>query len=206
MNGQLPPTLRRTDLDPDPLLQFGLWLAEAERTGLPHPNAMTLATAGQTGEPSARIVLLRGLDTRGFVFFTNYESRKGLELSENPVAALLFHWPALARQVRIEGRVEQVSATESDAYFAQRPRGHQLEAHASPQSRVIAGRESLVQQFTETEQQFAGQDVPRPVHWGGYRVIPRMIEFWQEGEHRLHDRFRYQRDAKGSWQIDRLAP
>jgi len=206
MSDTLPSLLRRATLNPDPTRQFGIWLEEAEQAGLPHPNAMTLATADGEGVPTGRIVLLRGFDQSGFVFFTNYESRKGHELSENPVAALLFHWPALARQVRIEGRVEQVSKEESDVYFAGRPRGHQLEAHASAQSRVIPDRDFLEEKFTSADRKYQNRKVPRPPHWGGYRVIPDRIEFWQEGDHRLHDRLRYRRDKEHSWQIERLSP
>lgn len=198
--------LRRTDIDPDPIRQFGRWLKDAEKTGQPHPNAMTLATADGQSNPAARIVLLRGLDRRGFVFFTSYDSRKGQDLSENPAAALLFHWPAFNRQVRVEGRVERVSAEESDDYFARRPRGHQLEAHASPQSRVITDRAFLEKQFTAVGEKFEGQAVPRPQNWGGYRVIPETIELWQEREDRLHDRIRYRRAAAGAWKTERLAP
>ena len=206
MTNLIPHALRRADVDPDPILQFSTWLKEAEQTGHPHPNAMTLSTADFNGRPSARIVLLRGIDEGGFVFFTNYESRKGHELSGNPAASLLFHWPALARQVRVEGRAEQISAEESDSYFASRPRGHQLEAHASAQSQIIPDRDDLEKKFTAMDRRFASREVPRPRHWGGYRVIPEQIEFWQEGVHRLHDRLLYHRNVKGDWAIERLAP
>ena len=190
----------------DPIRQFLSWFQEAEQAQVPQPEAMTLATSNRQGKPAARIVLLRGVDERGFVFYTNYESRKGRELLENPAAALVFHWHPLSRQVRIEGVVEQLRAAESDQYFAGRPRGNQLEAHASPQSQVISDRVYLDRQFTEVEQRFHGVDVPRPPHWGGFRIVPEAVEFWQQGEHRLHDRLRYRRDNTGGWVIERLAP
>jgi pyridoxamine 5'-phosphate oxidase len=152
------------------------------------------------------MVLLKGVDERGFVFFTNYESRKAQDLRENPFAALVFNWLPLSRQVRVEGTVEPLGADESDVYFASRPRGHQIEAHASPQSQVIEDRAFLDKQFKDVAQKFAGQDVPRPMHWGGYRVVPELLEFWQEGESRLHDRLRYRRDNTDHWVIERLAP
>jgi len=194
------------NMDPDPIQQFISWFQEAEQARVPQPEAMTLATASRTGKPSARLVLLRGVDERGFVFFTNYESRKGQDLRENRVAALVFYWLPLSRQVRVEGRVEPLSAPESDAYFAQRPRGHQIEAHASPQSQVIKDRAFLEQRFKDAARRFEGWDVPRPRHWGGYRVVPEVVEFWLEGEHRLHDRLRYRRDNANRWVIERLAP
>ncbi|MCS6851034.1 MAG: pyridoxamine 5'-phosphate oxidase [Gemmataceae bacterium] len=197
--------LDEADLDPDPVRQLARWLAEAVSAGLPEPNAMALATASPTGRPATRMVLLRGLDDRGLSFFTNYLSRKGRELAANPWAALLFFWPQLARQVRVEGRVEVVSPAESDAYFRTRPRGSQLSAWASPQSEVVSGRDVLEARIQELDRQYAGREVPRPPHWGGYRVVPECFEFWQGGDHRLHDRFRYRRDADG-WRIDRLAP
>ena len=195
-----------TDLLSDPLQQLQKWWEEAEQAIGPQASAMTLATADAAGRPAARIVLLRGLDQRGLVFFTSYTSRKAGELTRNPAAALLFHWPPLSRQVRIEGRAEKISRAESDAYFAGRPRGHQLEAHASPQSQVIADRAWLEKRFREAEEDFAGGEVPRPQNWGGYRVVPESVEFWQEGEHRLHDRLRYQCDLGEAWRIERLAP
>ena len=193
-------------MNPDPLRQFTSWLQDAEQADLPHANLMTLATSDRQGKPSARIVLIRGIDERGFVFFTNYRSRKGQDLLENPLAALLFHWPSLSRQVRVEGRVHMLEAKDSDRYFANRPRGHQIGAHASAQSRVINDRISLEEQFRDTAQSFAGKVVPRPRHWGGYRVVPERVEFWQEGESRLHDRLCYRRAAGGTWEIERLAP
>ncbi|WP_029917448.1 pyridoxamine 5'-phosphate oxidase [Pelobacter seleniigenes] len=206
MTEQLSSPLHRQRLDADPFQQFRRWLTDAEQAGIELANAMTLATADRDGKPAARIVLLRGLDERGFAFFSNYHSRKGQQLGENPFAALVFYWPELARQVRIEGTVELLSLAESDHYFASRPRGHQLEAHASAQSQVIASRQYLEQEFSIVEQQFAGRDVPRPQHWGGYRVVPQILEFWQQGAHRLHDRLRYRRFKPNGWVIERLAP
>jgi pyridoxamine 5'-phosphate oxidase len=193
-------------LDPDPFKQFARWFADAEQAELPLPNAMTLATASRAGKPSARIVLLKEVDELGFIFYTNYQGRKAQELKENPFAGLVLYWQPLSRQVRVEGAVEMVASNESDRYFASRPRGHQLEAHASAQSQVIKDRVFLEKQFKVFTQRFAGQDVPRPAHWGGYRLIPDTLEFWQEGEHRLHDRLRYQRDGNDQWVIERLAP
>ena len=200
---------KRLDLgvmDVNPIKQFSQWFQGAEQAEIPMPNAMTLATSNWQGKPSARIVLLKEVDERGFVFFTNYEGRKAYDLQKNPFAALVFHWRPLSRQVRIEGAVEQLGAAESDAYFASRPRGHQIEAHASAQSQVIEDRAFLDQKFEEMAQKFAGQDVPRPLHWGGYRVVPDVLEFWQEGENRLHDRLRYRRDDADLWIMELLAP
>ena len=194
------------NLDPDPIKQFAGWFKEAEQAELPMPNAMTLATANKQGKPSSRIVLLKEVDARGFVFFTNYEGRKAQELHENPFASLVFYWLPLSRQIRIEGSVEVLDPIESDQYFASRPRGHQIEAHASQQSQVIKDRAFLKNQFKEIEIKFAGELVPRPQNWGGYRVIPEIIEFWQEGVNRLHDRLRYKRDDTYGWIIERLAP
>ena len=193
-------------LDPDPFKQFSRWFAEAEQAELPLHNAMTLATASRAGKPSARMVLLKEVDARGFVFYTNYQGRKARELKENPFASLVFYWQPLSRQVRVEGAVERVAADESDRYFASRPRGHQLEAHASSQSQVIKDRGFLEEQFKTFTQMFAGQEIPRPAHWGGYRLLPETLEFWQEGEHRLHDRLRYRRVDDDQWVIERLAP
>ena len=198
--------LRCSSMDPDPVKQFRRWLHEAEQAGLPQPNAMTLATANRQKVPSARIVLLRGADERGFVFFTNYESRKAQEIAENPVVALVFSWLLLSRQVRVEGSVETLDSPASDRYFASRPRGHQLAAHASAQSQVISHRAVLEQQFDHVINRFEGKDVPRPMNWGGYRVVPEVLEFWQEGEHRLHDRLRYRRNSVDSWVLERLSP
>ena len=193
-------------LDPDPFKQFTRWFADAEQAELPLHNAMTLATASRAGKPSARMVLLKEADARGFVFYTNYQGRKARELKENPFAALVFYWQPLSRQVRVEGAVERVPADESDRYFASRPRGHQLEAHVSAQSQVIKDRVFLEEQFKVFIQTVEGQEVPRPAHWGGYRLIPDTLEFWQEGEHRLHDRLLYRRIDNDQWVIERLAP
>lgn len=196
--------LRRADLHPDPVEQFRVWLDEALAAGLPEPYAMTVATADADGQPSARTVLLRGFDSRGFVFYTNYLSQKGREVEVNPRAALLFYWPGLERQVRVEGTVEFLSDAESDAYFAARPRESQLGAHASAQSSVVRDRAELEERLHTTERTFV-DEVPRPPHWGGYRVRAHVLEFWQGRKSRLHDRFRYAHDAQG-WQIDRLMP
>jgi pyridoxamine 5'-phosphate oxidase len=198
--------LSEAELDPDPFRQFGRWLGDALAAQLPEPYAMTLATATPHGKPSARVVLLRGFDQRGFVFFTNYDSRKGQELAVNPWASLVLLWFELGRQVRIDGSVERVSVTESDAYFRGRPRGHCLAAWVSPQSQPVADRSLLERRMQELEAEFAGRDVPRPPNWGGCRVVPAMIEFWQNRPNRLHDRLRYLRTADDAWTIDRLAP
>lgn len=193
-------------MDADPIKQFVRWLQDAEQAEIPLPNAMTLATSSQQGKPAARMVLLKVVDARGFVFFTNYESSKAQDLRANPLAALVFCWLPLSRQVRIEGAVEPLEADESDVYFASRPRGSQIEAHASPQSQIVEDRSFLVEQFDNVTRKFEGQVIPRPRHWGGYRLVPEVLEFWQEGEHRLHDRLRYRRDRAGHWVIERLAP
>jgi pyridoxamine 5'-phosphate oxidase len=190
----------------DPFAQFDTWLGEALATdGLPEPNAVTVATVSATGQPSARVVLLRGFDARGFVFFTNYDSRKGRELDGAGKASLLFFWAALERQIRIDGTVERLSASESDAYFARRPRGHRLSAWASPQSAVVPSRAALEEGMLEAERRFSGGDVPRPPNWGGYRVVPHAFEFWQGRRNRVHDRIAYVR-AGDAWTRERLAP
>jgi pyridoxamine 5'-phosphate oxidase len=203
-------TLDERDVAPQPFRQFERWFDEAVKADVPEPNAMTLATADADGRPSARVVLLKGFDDRGFVFFTNYASRKGRELAARRDAALLFFWPELERQVRIEGAVAMVDAAESAAYFASRPRGARLGAWASPQSEAIGGRAVLQERYAATESQYrdAGDDIPRPPHWGGYRLAPDALEFWQGRPSRLHDRIRYRRDPQTphGWVVDRLAP
>jgi pyridoxamine 5'-phosphate oxidase len=197
-------SLEPADLADDPLVQLELWLADAVAAGALEPYAMTVATADAKGRPSARTVLLRGVDT-GLVFFTNRCSRKGQELAANPHAAAVLVWPLLERQVTARGPVEATGDTASDAYFAGRPRGSQLAAWVSQQSEVITGRAELEQQQSAVEARFASGEVPRPPHWGGYRLVPGEVEFWQGRPHRLHDRLRYRR-SQGAWAIERLAP
>ena len=221
--------LRRADLDPDPIAQFRRWfdqLAGTRRSGKVRSlcikvykklfliaggepmdlTAMTLATVDAEGQPSARVVLLKGVDERGFVFFTNYESRKGQELAGHPQAALVFYWGEHVRQVCVTGAVTKLTEAESDAYFKTRPRGSQLEAWASQQSSVVADRAALEARWREMEARFAGKDVPRPPFWGGFRLAPARIEFWQGRPNRLHDRFRYTRQPDKTWRIERLSP
>ena len=193
-------------VDRDPLTLFERWLHEAKAVGIHLAEAMTLATATPEGKPSARLVLLKGADERGFVFYTNYRSMKARELDSNPQAALVFYWPQLERQVRVDGKVERTSAEESDAYFKTRPRESQIGALASPQSDVIASREALQKKADQIEKLYEGRDVERPPHWGGYRLHAERIEFWKGRPGRLHDRILYERQADGSWSIKRLAP
>ncbi|MFZ4539851.1 pyridoxamine 5'-phosphate oxidase [Propionivibrio sp.] len=198
-------TLDEHETASEPLLQFQSWLAEALKRGIPEPNAMTLATVGESGRPSSRPVLIKDCDERGVVWYSNYTSRKGRELASNPYAALQFHWLEMERVVRIEGRVEKVSDEESDAYFATRPLNHRIGAWASPQSEVIAGRSILVARAVEYGLKF-GFHPPRPMHWGGYRLKPDYWEFWQGRSSRLHDRIAYRLQPDGSWVRERLAP
>lgn len=198
--------LSETDMDADPLRQFQTWFQQALAANLPEPTAMTLATATPDGQPSARVVLLKAFDASGFTFFTNYDSRKGRELTANPRAELLFFWPQLQRQVRIEGTVERVTEAESDAYFRSRPLGSRLSAWASAQSEVIASRDELEERMRQLAQRFADDEVPRPSYWGGYRVRPLSIEFWQGRPDRLHDRLRYRRLQPDGWRLERLSP
>lgn len=198
--------LTEDDVAADPLTQFRVWFDQALAAQVIEPNAMTLATVAADGQPSARIVLLKAFDERGFVFYTNYESRKGVELAAHPRVALIFYWPDLERQVRVEGQAERVTSDESDAYFMSRPEGSRLGAWASPQSRVIAGRDVLEQRLRELQAEFHERQVPRPPHWGGYRVVPQMVEFWQGRPSRLHDRLRYVQQNGDSWRVERLAP
>ena len=198
--------LKESDLASNPFKQFDKWFQQALAAGLPEPNAMTLATATLAGKPSARIVLLKGFDERGFVFFTNYESQKGRELLANPHAALVCYWIELERQVRISGHVSQVSAEESESYFNSRPLGSQLGAWVSRQSEVVGGRKILEDRLEQLTREYETKPVPLPPYWGGYRVAPDMLEFWQGRPNRLHDRLRYTLQSNSQWLIERLSP
>jgi pyridoxamine 5'-phosphate oxidase len=198
--------LEESDAAPDPIEQFRGWFDDALAAGLHEPNAMTLATATPEGRPSARTVLIKGFDERGFVFYTNYEGRKARELEANPHCALVFYWGELERQVRVEGRAGRVSEEESDAYFTSRPRGSRLGAWASEQSRPVEDRGTLERRLRELEREYEGREVPRPPFWGGYRVEPETVEFWQGRENRLHDRLLYRRSGDGGWKRKRLQP
>jgi pyridoxamine 5'-phosphate oxidase len=197
--------LERESLDADPFRQFRQWMDEAVALDLVDANAMSLATVGAAGEPSIRTVLLKAFDERGFVFYTNYESQKAQQIGENPHVAMLFYWREFERQVKIRGRAEKISTAESAKYFLTRPRESQLGAWASPQSRVIDARTFLERVYEEAKLKFAEGEIPVPSFWGGYRVVPSTIEFWQGGTNRLHDRFQYSREGAG-WKIDQLAP
>ncbi|HEY9728036.1 MAG TPA: pyridoxamine 5'-phosphate oxidase [Chroococcales cyanobacterium] len=198
--------LSEADAQPDPFRQFKIWFDQALAAELPEPNAMTISTVTSDGKPSARMVLLKDYDEQGFVFYTNYESHKGQQLLQNPWGAITFWWAELERQVRIEGRVAQVSAAESDEYFHSRPRNSQLGAWVSAQSQVINNREVLEERLQQLEKEYKNKEIPRPPHWGGFRVIPTAIEFWQGRPSRLHDRLLYRCSEDGTWKIQRLSP
>ncbi len=200
------PALHRNELAPDPIVQFRHWFDNACQTNLPEPNAMILATADRTGFSATRTVLLKYFDENGFVFFTNYQSRKARHLADNPQVSLLFPWIALQRQVVVDGTAEKTDREPSETYFRSRPRGSQIGAWASPQSDVVASRSQLESKWNEIDEKFAGEPIPLPPFWGGYVVKPLKIEFWQGGKNRIHDRFRYSRTGNGDWIIDRLAP
>jgi pyridoxamine 5'-phosphate oxidase len=199
-------TLDEAAVAADPIQQFGIWWQEALQSEIVEVNAMTLATANEQGVPSARIVLLKGYDERGFVFFSNYESKKAGDLQVNPMASLVFFWKELERQVRISGRVEKVTELESDQYFQSRPEGSRIGAWASPQSTVISSRQVIEEKVEALQASFEGKEIPRPLHWGGYRVVPSSIEFWQGRSSRLHDRIQYTLQSDDNWVIERLAP
>lgn len=206
MNASRESGLKRTDLDVDPYRQFQQWFEQVTESGTPEPNAMALATVSPSGQPSLRTVLLKLYDERGFVFFTNYSSRKAHDISANPRVAILFYWPAQGRQVKVTGTAAKISLAESVKYFATRPRGSQLGAWASPQSQIITSRALLEIKFSEMAHKFADGHIPLPSFWGGYRVVPDTIEFWQARKNRLHDRFLYSHDDADTWRIERLAP
>lgn len=198
--------LTESNVDPNPFKQFQIWFKQAESAGSKLPNAMTLATATRHGVPSARMVLLKGFDERGFVFYTNYESQKGMELQENPIAALNFYWSVLDRQVRITGPVTKTSREESEEYFHTRPVDSQFGAWASRQSEVISGREPLEERMRQLMSEYDGKQIPLPPYWGGFRLSPTSMEFWQNRASRLHDRLRYTRQDNDNWLIERLSP
>jgi pyridoxamine 5'-phosphate oxidase len=197
--------LSKTNINKNPFEQFSNWYKLADDAGFIHPDAMTLATADKNGKPSARIVLLKSFDEKGFVFFTNYESRKGNELEVNPYASLVFYWDKIDKQVRIEGSIEKISEKESEEYYHNRPQGSQIGALASPQSKVIKDREYLDEKFSELSRKYEGKEIPLPENWGGYRVKPFYFEFWQSRDNRLHDRICFTRE-RDSWKLERLAP
>ena len=197
---------RKKDAEPDPIQQFDRWFQDAVAAEPELPEAASLSTAGTDGRPSARIVLLKDFDERGFVFYSNYESRKGRELNENPHAALVFYWCQLKRQISITGRVDKVSREQSEAYYKTRPRGSQIGGHASRQSEVISSRKVLEERIREVTTEYEGKEIPLPSYWGGYRLNPEAIEFWQGRLDRLHDRLLYTRQSDGGWQIERLSP
>jgi pyridoxamine 5'-phosphate oxidase len=199
-------TFDEADAAADAMVQFGVWWEEAIASDIDEVNAMTLATASKAGMPDARIVLLKGYDEKGFVFFTNYQSQKGKQMAENDNACLVFFWKELERQVRISGRAEKIAPADSDAYFASRPAGSRIGAWSSPQSQVIPGRQLVEANVTRYSEQFKDGNIPRPPHWGGYVVRPQVIEFWQGRPSRLHDRIRYTLQGDGSWLKERLAP
>jgi pyridoxamine 5'-phosphate oxidase len=197
--------LLESDIDKDPFRQFSLWFEQASNAGIMEPNAMSHATVSPDGQPSMRVVLLKGVDDKGFIFFTNYESRKGKDIELNPKSSLLFFWGELERQVRIEGTIEKISQESSKAYFDSRPEGSRIGAWSSNQSEVVASRDVLEARFDENMSRFAGKDIPMPDYWGGYRLVPTMLEFWQGRGSRMHDRIRY-RLVDNTWLIDRLSP
>ena len=198
--------LSESSVDPDPIRQFQLWFDQATGAGIAEPHAVTVATVSPEGRPSARIVLMRGFDDRGFTFFTNYQSRKGREIAANPFASMVFFWQALERQVRVEGQIVLTSEAESNEYFQGRPTGSKLGAWISNQSEVVASREALEAEMATIQERFPGDQIPRPPHWGGYRLVPDAIEFWQGRRSRLHDRLIYRKSLEGVWRIERLSP